>query len=221
MPAGFYSRFGKRWFDVACTLCGLIVLSPVFLIAVLAIRLSSRGPAFFTQVRVGRHGKLFRIFKFRTMRVESEGNGSLLTASGDSRVTPLGNWLRRTKMDELPQLINVLAGDMSLVGPRPEVPKFVAVFTDRQRGILREKPGITGPCANIYLDEEELLASQPDKEQFYTSAILPNKLEIDLTYCEHVAFAKDLRIIFQTYGKVFGRLVEPDRSLRSATDKPQ
>ncbi len=194
--------------DASCALCGLVVLSPAFLLTALAIRLTSRGPAFFRQTRVGRYGKRFRIFKFRTMRTENEEAGSLLTAAGDPRVTTLGRWLRRTKMDELPQLINVLAGQMSLVGPRPEVPKFVATFTESQRRILAAKPGITGPCANIYLNEEELLAGQPDDEQYYISKILPAKIDIDIAYCEQIRFVEDLRIIFQTFAKVFGRVVE-------------
>lgn len=208
MKETFYCTFGKRWFDTIIAFAALGVLGPLFLLTALAIRLTSRGPVFFTQVRVGQFGSLFRIFKFRTMTAEGRGRGSLLTAAGDARITALGRWLRKTKIDELPQLVNVVWGDMSLVGPRPEVPEYVSQYTERQRQILREKPGITGPAANNYIDEEQLLAGQTDKEAFYLARILPAKLECDIAYCKRVGFRQDLLVIFETLTKVCDRLLE-------------
>lgn len=208
MNQTLYSSLGKRWLDATCALLGLVVLSPLFLVLALAVKLTSRGPVFFRQVRVGRSCMPFRIFKFRTMAAKREGNEPLVTAAGDSRITTLGRLLRKTKADELPQLINVLTGDMSLVGPRPEVPEFAAAYSEMQKRVFRVRPGITGPAANDYVHEEELLAAQPDKETFYRLTILPAKLEKDLSYCENVRFLEDLRIIFATFAKVFSRTVQ-------------
>lgn len=208
MKGIFYRTYGKRWLDTIIALAALVGLTPFFLLTAVAIKLTSRGPVFFRQVRVGKFGNPFRIFKFRTMTVESRGRGSLLTAAGDARITALGRWLRKTKIDELPQLINVVWGDMSLVGPRPEVPEYVARYTERQRQILGVKPGITGPAANSYIDEEQLLAGQIDKEAFYLAHILPPKLEFDITYCERIRFREDLLVIFETFTKVCGRFLE-------------
>jgi lipopolysaccharide/colanic/teichoic acid biosynthesis glycosyltransferase len=205
MTKTFYSRFGKRWLDAAGASAGLIILSPLFLVAALAIKFSSRGPVFFTQLRVGQFGKTFLIFKFRSMKVMDAESESLLTAAGDPRINSVGRWLRKTKADEFPQLINVFLGEMSLVGPRPEVPKYAAVYSERQRQVLLAKPGITGPAANDYVNEEELLAGQDDKDRFYIATLLPAKLEMDLAYCERVRFAEDLKIIFATFWNVFFR----------------
>lgn len=209
MRETLYFRFGKRWFDATIAFAALVPLAPLFLLIAAAIKLTSRGPVFFRQVRVGEFEKPFRIFKFRTMKGEGRGRGALLTAAGDPRITALGRWLRKTKIDELPQLINVLLGNMSLVGPRPEVPQYVAHYTERQKQILRVKPGITGPAANNYIDEEQLLACRSDKEAFYLTSILPAKLEHDMAYSKRVEFREDLRIIFETLAKVCGRLFWP------------
>jgi lipopolysaccharide/colanic/teichoic acid biosynthesis glycosyltransferase len=206
LSRGFYSEIGKRWLDLFFAFCGLILLSPVLVAVGLAVRLTSRGPAFFRQVRVGRHSRPFRIFKFRTMIEAPAHAGSLLTAAGDPRITPLGRWLRKSKFDELPQLLNVLAGDMSLVGPRPEVPTYVAAHAEIYKSILSAKPGITGPSANVY--EEELLASHPDKETFYLTSVLPAKLKIDVAYCRDIRFSTDWRLIFRTLLTVFARILE-------------
>ena len=203
MTQTFYARTGKRWLDAAGAFAGLVILSPLFLLAVLAIKLGSRGPVFFRQVRVGRSGKTFRIFKFRSMNLVDAGTESLLTAAGDPRINSVGHWLRKTKADELPQLINVLVGEMSLVGPRPEVPKYAAAYSERQRQVFLAKPGITSPAANNYVNEEELLAGQPDKDSFYLTTLMPAKLEIDLAYCEDVRLVQDLKIIFATFRNVF------------------
>lgn len=212
MNETLYFSVGKRWFDATVAFAVLILLSPLFLVTALAIKLTSRGPVFFRQVRVGQFGVPFRIFKFRTMTGTSGGRGSSLTAARDPRITALGRWLRRTKIDELPQLMNVLYGNMSLVGPRPEVPEYTARYTDRQRKILRAKPGITGPAANNYIDEEHLLAGQSDKETFYLRTILPAKLEHDIAYCERVQFRGDLLIILETFAKVCGRFLGPAKT---------
>jgi len=146
------------------------------------------------------------------MKDDPSGSGPLLTAEGDSRITPFGKWLRKSKVDELPQLINVLSGDMSLVGPRPEVPRYAGEYTDRQKKILLVKPGITGPSANVY--EEQLLGGHLDKESFYLTTILPAKLEIDIVYCESVSFTEDLRLILQTFWKIFVRMMELQKPLQ-------
>jgi lipopolysaccharide/colanic/teichoic acid biosynthesis glycosyltransferase len=213
MTETFYSRTGKRWLDAAAAFTGLIALSPLFLLAALAIKLTSRGPVFFRQIRVGRFAHPFRIFKFRSMRVMDAPSESLLTSAGDSRITSVGKWLRKTKADEFPQLINVLLGEMSLVGPRPEVPRYVAAYSERQRWVLFAKPGITSPAANQYVNEEELLAEQADQENFYLTAILPAKLEIDLAYCGNIRFSEDLRIIFATFRNVFFKTPAVAKSL--------
>ncbi len=206
MTKTFYALVGKRYLDATCAFLGLLLLSPVLCVVALAIRLTSAGPVFFRQTRVGQFGKPFQIFKFRTMVVNGRAKGSLLTASGDPRITPIGRWLRSTKTDELAQLLNVLKGEMSLVGPRPEVPEYVAAYTKRQQQVLLVKPGITGPAASML--EEELLAGQADKESFYLTTILPAKLETDIAYSQSVRLSSDLHLIFRTIGRVILRIVE-------------
>jgi lipopolysaccharide/colanic/teichoic acid biosynthesis glycosyltransferase len=191
----FYQRAGKRWFDLALASAGLIALSPLLVAVAVAVRLTSPGPALFRQRRTGQFSAPFLIFKFRSMVGTSMAKGALITAAGDPRITPLGHWLRKSKVDELPQLMNVLAGHMSLVGPRPEVPEYTAKYTERQRRILLAKPGVTGPATNAHVNEEELLAGQPDKEAFYLSTVLPAKLETDLAYCENIRFIEDVKLI--------------------------
>lgn len=148
----------------------------------------------------------------------ASGSGAALTSAGDPRITPLGRWLRKTKVDELPQLLNVLWGDMSLVGPRPEVPQYTAHYNERQKQVLRVKPGITGPAATTYIDEEQLLAGQPDKETFYLRTILPTKLEYDIAYCERVCFREDLRLIWETFAKVCQRIAPFGKPLLRAPE---
>lgn len=215
MTQSLYCRAGKRWFDAACALFGLIVLSPFLFLVALFVKLTSSGPAFFRQVRIGQFGRSFQIFKFRTMKHGPFGSGPLLTAEGDARITPFGKWLRKSKVDELPQLINVLLGDMSLVGPRPEVPRYVGEYTDRQKKILLLKPGITGPSANVY--EEQLLRGHLDKEAFYLTTLLPAKLEIDIAYCESVSFTEDVKLIIQTFWKIFMRVMELQQPVQRAS----
>lgn len=204
--SSFYTRFGKRCFDFIAGATGILVLLPFLALIALAVRFSSRGPILFRQIRVGRFGTSFQLLKFRSMRVGSE-HGSPLTAAGDPRTTRLGAWLRRSKLDEFPQLWNVVRGDMSLVGPRPEVPKFVTRYNQRQRSLLSLRPGITGPEINV--NEEALLATQEDKEEFYLRSVMPAKLEKDLEYLQKVDFSTDLGILFQTFKKLLINIHEP------------
>lgn len=216
MKPTFYTRFGKRWFDALASFVGLLLLSPVLLLVAVAVRLSSPGPALFSQTRSGQFDRRFRILKFRTMSLAPNGSGSLLTAAGDARITPLGRWLRKTKIDELPQLFNVLVGQMSLVGPRPEVPLYTAKYSDQQKRVLLVRPGITSPKINF--EEEEVLADCQDKESFYLTTILPAKLESDLAYCDQIGFFEDQRIIFETLAHIFRRILKPAGSLPGCSE---
>ena len=188
----------KRLFDVLMSSLGLLALGPLLILIALAVKLDSPGPVFFRQERVGRFGVPFRIHKFRTMHVH-DGSGPQVTAAGDARITRAGRWLRATKLDELPQLIDVLKGDMSLVGPRPEVPRYMALYPDeaRQR-ILSVRPGITDRAAIEFRDEELLLAHATDPERVYVERIMPVKLRYYLDYVAHRSLAGDARILFDT-----------------------
>jgi len=201
---GWYGKIGKRIFDVAMASVLLVVVSPAFLICAIAIWLTSEGPIFFRQQRVGLGGRLFKIIKLRTMRHEGDQAGLRITADGDSRITACGSWLRRLKLDELPQLINVLRGEMSLVGPRPEVPEYAVEWTREQRRILACRPGITGAASVAFIDEEKLLAAQVDQDGYYRRILMPRKLAMELAWCENPSFLADLRILLATAGKLFG-----------------
>ena len=188
----------KRAFDAAAAAVGLVLLSPVFLVVAALIKAQDRGPVFFRQERVGRGGRTFRIHKFRTMRV-TDGTGPLVTASHDARITRVGRWLRRTKLDELPQLIDVLNGDMSLVGPRPEVPRYMALYAEPvRRQILSLRPGITDRAAIEFRDEERLLAAAADPERAYVEQVMPIKQRYYLDYVAQRSLAGDLRILWDT-----------------------
>jgi lipopolysaccharide/colanic/teichoic acid biosynthesis glycosyltransferase len=201
-----YLRLGKRLLDLTVAISGLAITLPLFMLCAIAIPLSSRGPVFFRQVRVGRFGKSFEIFKFRSMVCDHAG--PRITAAGDPRITRLGKLLRKTKIDEIPQLINVLRGEMSIVGPRPEVPEYVATYNARQRRVLQVKPGITGPAAVRFVDEERLLAQASEQDNFYISRLLPYKLEMELAYCEDMNLWRDIRLITQTVMRLFFRQPE-------------
>jgi len=188
----------KRLFDLVAASIGLVLLSPLFLAVAIAIRRSSPGPVFFRQVRVGRGGVPFSMFKFRTMRPDAERVGGQLTVGADPRITPVGHTLRRYKLDEFPQLINVVLGDMSLVGPRPEVPRYVALYDERQRRVLDVRPGITDPASIAYRDENALLAAADDPEATYLGEVMPAKLEINLAYLERRSLLRDVGVILQT-----------------------
>lgn len=194
----------KRAFDLVAASAGLLVLSPLLLAVAAAVALSSRGPVLFRQERVGKGGRTFRMLKFRTMHVGAERAGGPLTVGADPRVTPLGAFLRRFKLDELPQLVNVVAGDMSLVGPRPEVPRYVARYDERQRRVLAVRPGITDPASVAYRNENELLSGASDPEATYLRDILPAKLEMNLAYLERRSMSADVRVILRTLARVFG-----------------
>ena len=189
----------KRLFDFFGALFGLIVLSPLFFVVACAIRLDSTGPVFFRQVRTGIHGVPFRIFKFRTMITDAERKGMQITVGMDNRITSVGVFLRKFKIDELPQLINVVLGDMSLVGPRPEVPKYVAKWPDNVRDeILSVRPGITDFASIEFRDENALLADAEDPERVYVEKILPIKVDYYLQYVRHRCLLLDIQLIFRT-----------------------
>ena len=189
----------KRLFDIVASGLGLIVLSPLFLILAIWIKCDSKGPVFYRQVRVGRYNKDFRIFKFRSMRVGSD-KGSLVTVGGhDPRITRSGYLIRKFKLDELPQLINVFIGDMSLVGPRPEVRHYVDYWTPEQLHALDVRPGITDPASIRYRNENELLENADDPERYYVDVIMQDKLKLYLEYVENHSFLYDIKLIFKTF----------------------
>jgi lipopolysaccharide/colanic/teichoic acid biosynthesis glycosyltransferase len=193
----------KRAFDILVSAVALLVLSPVLVILGLMVALSSPGGAFFRQVRVGRAGKEFRLFKFRTMRPGSEALGQITVGGRDPRITGIGYFLRKSKMDELPQLINVLFGDMSLVGPRPEVPRYVALYSAEQRMVLNVRPGITSAASIAYMDENEILGRSADPHRAYVEEVMPAKLALDLDYVKDRSFFRDLSIILRTFTGLF------------------
>ena len=189
----------KRLFDIVASGLGLIVLSPLFLILAIWIKLDSKGPVFYRQVRVGYKNKDFRIFKFRSMRVGAD-KGSLVTIVGrDHRVTRSGYWIRKFKLDELPQLINVFIGDMSLVGPRPEVRHYVDYWTPEQMHVLDVRPGITDPASIKFRNENELMEKAEDPEKYYIEVIMQEKIKLYLEYVEKHNFFYDLGLIFKTF----------------------
>jgi lipopolysaccharide/colanic/teichoic acid biosynthesis glycosyltransferase len=194
----------KRLTDILLSLVGLLILLPFFLVIAIVIALDSRGGVFFLQTRVGKNNKDFKLFKFRTMRVDSESKGQLTIGGHDIRITKAGFFLRRYKLDELPQLLNVLLGDMSLVGPRPEVRKYVDMYTAEQLQVLSVKPGITDYASIKYADESELLAKAENPEQFYIQTVMPDKLAINLEYIKNRSFGVDMGILFKTIGKILG-----------------
>jgi lipopolysaccharide/colanic/teichoic acid biosynthesis glycosyltransferase len=194
----------KRMFDFVVAAAGLLVLSPVMLLTAWLIKVESPGPIFFRQERVGKNFVSFRIYKFRTMMQEASSRGRLITVGNDARITRLGRFLRKTKIDELPQLINVLRGDMSLVGPRPEVPRYVEMFRRDYEEILRIRPGITDTASLKYQDEAEILGGDGNPEENYVQRILPDKIKLARDYVERSSFSYDLGLIFRTLPKLFG-----------------
>jgi lipopolysaccharide/colanic/teichoic acid biosynthesis glycosyltransferase len=196
----------KRAFDLVCSTIGLIVLAPLLAVVAVLIMSDSPGPVFFRQKRVGRHGELFRIHKFRTMRHEPLQNGLSITVGADPRVTRIGAVLRRYKLDELPQLIDVLRGSMSLVGPRPEVPEYVAHYSDQDRKIvLSVRPGITDHASLEFSDESLLLAGAADPQRLYIEMILPKKLRLYRAYVQMRTMTGDIGIILKTLRKILRR----------------
>lgn len=193
-----FNRTIKRLFDILASGIGIIILSPVLLIIALRIKTGSDGPIFFKQVRVGKDGKEFEILKFRTMVVDAEKMGRQITVGADNRITKVGGFLRKYKLDELPQLFNVFKGDMSLVGPRPEVPRYVKLYTEEQRKVLNVKPGITDLASIRYRDENELLGKAENPDEFYINTIMPDKLALNLEYINKSNVFYDIYIIIET-----------------------
>ena len=198
-----YRNCLKRTFDILFSSIGLLMLLPVFLVMAVWIKADSEGPVFYRQVRVGMNGKLFRIFKFRSMRHGSDKASQITIGERDSRITRSGIIIRKYKLDELPQLINVFTGDMSFVGPRPEVPKYVDLYTEAQRHVLDVRPGITDMASIKYINENELLGKANNPEDYYIHTIMPDKLSINLEYVKNNSFMDDVTIIFKTLSKIF------------------
>lgn len=193
----------KRIFDIVLSLFGLIILAPFFILVALLIVMDSRGGVFYRQVRVGKDGKDFYLFKFRSMRTDADKKGLLITVGGrDSRITRMGYYIRKYKVDELPQLLNVFFGDMSLVGPRPEVRRYVDMYNAEQKIVLTVKPGITDYASIEYSNENELLGKATDPEKVYIEEIMPTKLKLNLKYIAEQGTVTDLKIIFKTLAKI-------------------
>lgn len=197
-----FNRFIKRAMDVVLSFIGLIIILPIMVIFSILIKIDSEGPIFFKQIRVGLRGKKFKILKFRTMVVNAEKLGQQITIGEDNRITRVGKFIRKYKIDELPQLINVFKGDMSLVGPRPEVTKYVELYNEEQSKVLSVRPGITDLASIRYSDENEILGKVSNPEEYYTNTIMPDKLDLNLQYINNNNIIKDLVIIFKTIFKV-------------------
>lgn len=205
----------KRLFDIVASGLGLILLSPLFLVLAIWIKADSKGPVFYRQIRVGRYNRDFRIFKFRSMRAGSD-TGSLITIGGrDPRITRSGYFIRKFKFDELPQLINVFVGDMSLVGPRPEVRHYVNYWTPKQMHVLDVRPGITDPASIKFLNENELLEKAEDPEKYYIEVIMQEKIRLYLEYVEKHNFFYDLALIFKTFGVIVKEKLFSGSSMQS------
>ena len=198
----------KRLFDIVSSIIGLLILLPLFIVMAILVKIDSKGPVFFRQERIGKNFKPFRIYKFRTMKVNAEDMGPLVTVSGDKRITILGNFLRKYKLDELPQLFNVIKGDMSIVGPRPEVKKYVELFNSDYKKLLKIRPGMTDWASLRYSEEERHLSLPKDWEGHYIKKILPNKISLSADYVNNHNFLIDLKIILKTIFKAskFGLL---------------
>lgn len=194
----------KRVFDIIASLVGIIILSPFFILISFLIVLTSGFPIFYFQNRVGKGNKDFKVFKFRTMFKNAETKGLLTVGGRDTRITPIGYFLRRFKIDELPQLFNVLFGSMSLVGPRPEVRKYVDLYNEEQRQVLLVQPGITDYASLEYINENDVLAKSSNPEETYIKEVMPAKLKLNLKYIHEAGLGTDLKLIFKTIGKIFG-----------------
>ncbi len=188
----------KRFIDIAASLLAMFLLTPVFLILAVVIKLTSRGPVFYKGRRVGKGGEIFLMHKFRSMVVNADQIGTDLTPHGDPRVTRVGRFLRRTKVDEIPQIIDVLRGKMSLVGPRPESPLYARHYDERQKRVLSVRPGMVGPAQIKYRHEELMLKDREDPDAYYIRQLMPRKLEIDLDYVENMSFLLDVGILFKS-----------------------
>lgn len=195
----------KRLFDLVLSIWGILVLLPVFIIIAILIKLDSDGDIIFKQIRVTKDGKKFKIFKFRTMKSDTEKQGQI-TIGADNRITVIGKFLRKTKLDEMPQLLNIVMGDMSFVGPRPEVPKYVDLYTDEQKEILKVRAGITDYASIYFSDESEILGKQKNPEKYYIEKIMPYKISLNKKYIAESGILTDIKIIFLTIFKIMGLL---------------
>ena len=195
----------KRIFDILLSALGLLLLMPIFILVIIWVKFDSRGPAFYKQVRVGQYGRDFKLLKFRSMRMGSDKSGLLTIGGRDPRVTRSGYFIRKYKIDELPQLINVLIGEMSLVGPRPEVRKYVDLYSAEQQKVLLVKPGLTDLASLEYFNENELLAQSTDPERTYIDSVMPDKLKLNLKYIDQAGLVADVKIILRTIYRVVFR----------------
>ena len=188
----------KRFFDVFVSVVGLLILLAFFIVIAIIIKIDSNGPVFFWQTRVGKYGKHFKIFKFRTMVVNAEKKGRLITVGDDPRITRVGGFLRKMKIDELPQIMNIIKGDMSFVGPRPEVPKYVELYNESQKQVLLVRPGVTDLASIEYKNEGEILALSDDPEKTYITVIMQSKLERNIQYLKKISLINDIRVMLKT-----------------------
>lgn len=203
METTFYRQWGKRTLDLILSLFGLLLSSPLLFIIAALVKITSSGPIVYRHVRVGLGGQPFGVMKFRTMVQDADRHGPAITSATDPRITPVGRWLRRLKLDELPQLWNVLKGDMSLVGPRPEAPRYVESYSPAQRRVLSVRPGITDLASITYRHEEELLTGHADLDRYYREVILPDKLNLNLVYLDRMSLLYDLSLLVRTATAIF------------------
>lgn len=191
-----------RFFDILFSIIGLVLLSPLFTALYLLIRIESQGGGFYSQERIGKNGKPFKLFKFRSMRIGSDKKGLITIGEKDNRITKTGFILRKYKLDELPQLWNVFIGDMSLVGPRPEVKKYTDLYTEEQKQVLQVRPGITDWASIKYVDENKILGESKDPDDAYVNLIMPNKIKLNMVYIQHQTLGEYFKIIFTTFKEI-------------------
>lgn len=191
-----------RFFDIIFSIIGLVILSPLFIVLYLLIRIESKGGGFYSQERIGKNDKPFKLYKFRSMRIGSDKKGLITIGEKDNRITKTGFILRKYKLDELPQLWNVFIGDMSLVGPRPEVKKYTDLYTEEQKQVLQVRPGITDWASIKYVDENKILGEAKDPDEAYVNLIMPNKIKLNMVYIQHQTLGEYFKIIFTTFKEI-------------------
>ena len=191
-----------RFFDIIFSIIGLVILSPIFIVLYLLIRIESKGGGFYSQERIGKNGKPFKLYKFRSMRIGSDKKGLITIGEKDNRITKTGFILRKYKLDELPQLWNVFIGDMSLVGPRPEVKKYTDLYTEEQKQVLHVRPGITDWASIKYVDENKILGESKTPDEAYVNLIMPNKIKLNMVYIQHQTLGEYFKIIFTTFKEI-------------------
>lgn len=191
-----------RFFDIIFSIIGLVILSPIFIVLYLLIRIESKGGGFYSQERIGKNGKPFKLYKFRSMRIGSDKKGLITIGEKDNSITKTGFILRKYKLDELPQLWNVFIGDMSLVGPRPEVKKYTDLYTEEQKQVLQVRPGITDWASIKYVDENKILGEAKDPDEAYVNLIMPNKIKLNMVYIQHQTLGEYFKIIFTTFKEI-------------------